>query len=1057
VGGNQIKPTQNPMKSLKSIIFATTIGAALLAGSTPRIFAQAVVPTYDLGTNADGTVVTPVPGLLDITNFNPTPNTDYQEPDGLNYYEDNGGALDPGGQTFTAPSSNVVLTAVSLEMGLDSGDADGYGGTGPGVFWLRIYSVSGTTATPVASFTSSNTFTFNAGDWLQWTNLTVPLNANGVYAYSFARDVNTPGWCQIYAANGNSYPGGQICLIEAAGGANSITYGNAGTWDGNFDLGIAPLTTPVATPPVFTPASPVYGGSPVTVSENAGGTPPLSYQWQTDNGSGGALVNINGATSSNVVVNPDNVGTYAYDVIVANNSGSITSSVSSLTVVAPSAPLLTQDITPNTNVFAFANGSVTYSAAFNGTLPINYQWLANTNGNYSNVGANTNVLTLSNIQMSAAGSYELTANNTVGSSNSSVSTLNVLVDPPAPTLSEAYPYAVFTNNPLAYWRLNETNDNIYSSLQAYDYSGNNLNATYGNGAYDDQPGPAAPSFSGFEANNTAATFINNTPGSHITLPSLNLNTNNVTITAWINPSGVVGTYWGLFMWRGNNGDAAGFGFGGESQNSVAELGYTWNTNSASTWGYNSDLYPPLGQWSFVALTITPTNTSIYLYYTGGGTTNLLKSVQSITNYPESFSGGTIEIGGDSGGGDGRDFNGSVDEVAVFSHDLSESQLQNLFLQSIGASGVFPSIASEPANLSGFAGPSYQFTVSGGGSPPPTYQWQSAPTSSGPWSNLSNGGRISGATSSALTFSHTLDSDGINYQVVLANRFGSVTSTPVTLTLTPVPTNGQWTVNFAIDNGANGTGLYVGSGILGTGSYWNALTIPGAGGFRTTAPVYQDNGQTVSSIAINSDIYNAGYGSYSANGVVVGVDLLGPYAEITSNSLTFADVPNGTYNLALFGVDGAYTNQGCVFTVNGVTQSTEGGPVDAFHAGINAVLYQNVTVLSNTLVVDLSSNIVDYVDNGQTDGAFNGAQIQLVQAAGNPSTITSVSLTGENLILSGTSLDSGATYRILSTTNLVLSLVNWTPVTTNVFSSGGFTNAIPINPANPQEFYRVVEP
>jgi hypothetical protein len=63
----------------------------------------------------------------------------------------------------------------------------------------------------------------------------------------------------------------------------------------------------------------------------------------------------------------------------------------------------------------------------------------------------------------------------------------------------------------------------------------------------------------------------------------------------------------------------------------------------------------------------------------------------------------------------------------------------------------------------------------------------------------------------------------------------------------------------------------------------------------------------------------------------------------------------------------------------------------------------------------------------------------------------------NLVITGTSPDSGATYRILTTTNIALPLIEWTPVATNTFVSGGFTNSIPINPAHPRSFYQVVEP
>jgi hypothetical protein len=78
-------------------------------------------------------------------------------------------------------------------------------------------------------------------------------------------------------------------------------------------------------------------------------------------------------------------------------------------------------------------------------------------------------------------------------------------------------------------------------------------------------------------------------------------------------------------------------------------------------------------------------------------------------------------------------------------------------------------------------------------------------------------------------------------------------------------------------------------------------------------------------------------------------------------------------------------------------------------------------------------------------------------AGNPAQVGSVAVTGGNVVIKGTSPDVGQSYRILTSTNLALPLASWIPVATNVFAGVGFTNSIPMNPANPQEFYQVVEP
>jgi hypothetical protein len=68
------------------------------------------------------------------------------------------------------------------------------------------------------------------------------------------------------------------------------------------------------------------------------------------------------------------------------------------------------------------------------------------------------------------------------------------------------------------------------------------------------------------------------------------------------------------------------------------------------------------------------------------------------------------------------------------------------------------------------------------------------------------------------------------------------------------------------------------------------------------------------------------------------------------------------------------------------------------------------------------------------------------------------VSGANLKLSGGGGAAGASYRLLSSTNVALPLANWTPVLTNNFASdGSFTNQIPINATEAHRFYCVVTP
>ncbi|HEV2329567.1 MAG TPA: hypothetical protein VGY56_12370, partial [Verrucomicrobiae bacterium] len=82
----------------------------------------------------------------------------------------------------------------------------------------------------------------------------------------------------------------------------------------------------------------VAPGTSVTASVPVIGPSPYFYQWRTDGGSGGALTNIPGATtSSNLVINTTGFapGNYQYALLVSNNVSSVTSSVVVLTISQP--------------------------------------------------------------------------------------------------------------------------------------------------------------------------------------------------------------------------------------------------------------------------------------------------------------------------------------------------------------------------------------------------------------------------------------------------------------------------------------------------------------------------------------------------------------------------------------------------------------------------------------------------------------------------------------------------------------------------------------------------
>ncbi|HEX9045813.1 MAG TPA: cellulase family glycosylhydrolase, partial [Verrucomicrobiae bacterium] len=196
----------------------------------------------DLGPNA------PSPGANDIAQLSTSGNT--TAPDNINYYTDNN---PPVGQTFTTGTNALSLASVAIKTaGLNSGGGYGTNTTTP-TYYLSIYSVSGSTATLLITFSAPNP-NFTDGDWLKWSGLNVPLGTNKTYAFTFGRQPSAGGYAALAVAT-NAYAGGEIVTIPISGGA--VTTGGSHAFDAVFDLGFRPGPTNI--PASMPYPQPTYG------------------------------------------------------------------------------------------------------------------------------------------------------------------------------------------------------------------------------------------------------------------------------------------------------------------------------------------------------------------------------------------------------------------------------------------------------------------------------------------------------------------------------------------------------------------------------------------------------------------------------------------------------------------------------------------------------------------------------------------------------------------------------------------------------------------------------
>jgi hypothetical protein len=156
----------------------------------------------------------------------------------------------------------------------------------------------------------------------------------------------------------------------------------------------------------------VNEGANVTFASTGYGPGTVGYLWNLST-DGGATFNPTGGNTANLVV-PSVTAAQSgnqFFVIVTNNYGSTTSRVATLTVVS-GPPVVVSDLPATTVVYAGANAS--FTATFEGTQPISYQWYKNGNpmsdgGRIS--GSHTNSLSISNTIASDGALYQLGATN----------------------------------------------------------------------------------------------------------------------------------------------------------------------------------------------------------------------------------------------------------------------------------------------------------------------------------------------------------------------------------------------------------------------------------------------------------------------------------------------------------------------------------------------------------------------------------------------------------------------------------------------------------------------
>ncbi len=435
------------------------------------------------------------------------------------------------------------------------------------------------------------------------------------------------------------------------------------------------------------------------------------------------------------------------------------------------------------------------STAASGNVPLVYQWQARAigTGAFTNLadvlnytGSQTNTLTITGFGPTNVAEYRLVVTNLVGSVTSSVAPLRLN----QPVVDNSYQYAIFTNNPYAYWRMNEAPG---SSVMSDTSPAGGFDASPLASTALGVPGPQPTDFPGFESTNTALQLgIHNNDG-YASFPPLNLTAQqSITITAWIMPNGPQQAHTGLVCLKGTGDGSLNYSTFTDASG-YPVLGYTWGGGNGN---WNTGLQPPFGSWSFVALVITPTDATMYLFnpnLPNGLSTAYLLNNNAATDFlaPGAIGADTFYVNWSGWTGI---FDGDMDEVAVFNKALSPSLVETLYGKAAGISKYPVVILQQPVSAPVVAGGNAQFKVSALGTGL-AYQWQARAIGSGSYTNLIDGGNLWGSQTATLSITNATAANVAQYQVVITNDFpSSATSVPAKLLLVnPLPPAliGQW--------------------------------------------------------------------------------------------------------------------------------------------------------------------------------------------------------------------------------------------------------------------------
>ena len=1009
--------------------------------------------------------------------------------------------------TTSFPATNVFLTKILTAV------TDGV--TNAVIAWSAVFGGSGAdigygvavdpagNVFVTGSASSTNFPTYNVPGLMSRTNSgksdafvtaftnTTTTGTNLIYSGYLGGKDNDFGYGIAVDANGNAYVVGQTLSTNFPSFNGALTHRN-GTNDAFLTQIILAPEPPAITTQPGDQAVAVSSNATFSVAGNVAGSQPFFYQWQSGtnlvtvtnvlSGSTNTVTvtnlmngeNISGATNSTLTITNaqmTNSSFYYYQVIVTNYGGSATSSVALLTVTNI-LPAITVPPASQTNG---VGTTVKLAVTAIGTPPLSYQWWDGTNLVKNGVGisgATSNVLTISSVQLTNAGSYTVVVTNTIygGSATTNASltveSIPVIVLQPTPT-NQAIAVssnATFTVNaigtvPLHYqWWVNGTNlvkngshknGPIFSGATTTNLTIKNVQMT-NSGSYT----VVVTNLAGSVTSSNAVLTVTNIPPAITRQPLSQTNGVGTEVTFTVTATGTapLSYQW----WDGTNLVKNGVRISGATSN-VLIISNVQLTNGGiytvvvtnTIYGGSATTNASLTVLSSPVIVLQPTPTNQVM--AAGATATF--TVNAIGTVPLSYQwwvDGTKLVNGTN----------LVNRVRVITSGatttnltISNAQMNNSGNYSVVVTNIAGSVTSSvfatltvtnslpsitgPTNQTVVVGANVKIAVTATGTVPLSYQWQMNGTN---LVNSGHSGQIGGATTDMLTIGNAQTNNSGSYSVIVTNLEGSVTSSVAILTVASSPVITTQPTNQTVAVGATVTNAVIAVGIGplryqwwvdGTNLVKNGDGISGA----TNSVLTIINAQTTNSGSYKVTITNLAGSVTSSNAVLtvasppaITMQPTNQTAGVGATTVTFAVTATGTEPLSYQWQDG--TNI-----------LVDGGQIDG--AISNVLTISNVQLTNNGNYTVTITNLAGSVTS-------SNAVLTVILP---PSFGNIIATNGGSFILSGTGGVSNGNYYVLASSNLLAPLTNWTPIATNQFDSEGdfiFTNTAQTNA--PQLFY-----